>query len=655
MTSGNTFWTDFSVAQREHFKRRLWPFALAALGYFLYYVVALSLVLTSYVTDSRPLVERAERMAEAAAEMLGPNVFIAMVTMGIAGVLSLQGFSWMHNRRMVDFYESHPVGRSRRFAQVCVNSFLIFILSYALSLLIGVLICCGFGIYGKPVAEAVFEGSIKAFALFASTYFIGVLAATLTGNALISVLAMGVLMVYEAVLRFTLQIYVDEFLNTIVMGEQRFYTSPLYYYVTDGVGKPVAAMLILALVCALAAFFCYKIRKNESAGRAVIFQPVRTVVKIAISVVGGLVAWRIFYSSRSMVLSLVFMCFFVMVVGCTMQIIYDSDFKALFRRGWELAIAAVAALAIVIGFKFDILGINKWMPKTAAVKETAVFFSGSYRGDIINEKGKPQDAREYALSNMHLEDTEAVLALAEKGMDYTQNGAEYDLSDESDRVIEFVVEYHMNGGRKAKRRYWLPYTLCEDLMERVTADERFREGIFQVYHDDYIRENISDFEFRYDNGHENASVDGKLRAQEFYQKFREAYLADLSKYSYTLDRSELPIGSLMIDGRTLYRTMYYPVYACFENTVGVLKEAGCFIEKVDFKAVAAELKAEMEKDAVDGSTNVNVYQGYQDYPIPYDMAWYWYNDYLYNVEAITGMFRNVEDELNELGLKSAMG
>ena len=659
MTSGNTFLTDFFTAQREQFKRRLWPFALTALGYFLYYVVALSLVLTSYVTDgNRELAFRMEAMKEAAAGMLGPNIFIAMVTTVAAAVLSLQGFSWMHNRRTVDFYESHPVGRSRRFVRVCVNSFIIFIVSYAVSLLIGILICCGFGSFDKMIAAAALNGSLKAFALFASTFFIGVLAATLTGNTLISVLAMGTLMIYELLLRFTIELYISRFLKTVVIEEERYFTSPLYYYVTDGMGMPVAAMLLIALVSAAAAYFCYRIRKNECAGSAVIFQPVRTVVKIAISLIGGLIAWNIFNTSGSMVLSLVFMCFFIVVVGCILQIIYDSDFKALFRRGWELVIAAVAALAIVIGFKADLLGVDAWMPDPTAVEDSAVHLTTNYHYYLLDEKGKSCNTRDYAFDNMHLKDTEAVIALAQYGLDYMQRGAVFEEAHQSDSyydITEYTVEYRMKSGRKVKRKYWLPYNLYPELMERITADEGFRSGIFQVYHDGFIRENTYRFNVWYDNGQDTKNLDGKVLTPEFYEKFREAYLTDLPRYSYKLDRGELPVGSLILQGVDNYDTMYYPVYACFENTVKVLQEAGCFLERLDIPSIAKMMRSELGAPAE--NTEADGYQEPEglesmDYPdlIVDSGSWYIYEKYFSNTDAIRGLFRSLEDELHEYGL-----
>jgi hypothetical protein len=655
MTSGNTFWTDIAVAQREHFKRRLWPFALTVLVYFLYYVVALSLVLTSYVTDSGgiALAERKDRMMEAAAGMIGPNVYIVVATLAVAAVLSLQGFSWMHSRRTVDFYESHPVGRSRRFAQVCVNSFIIFLVSYAASLIIGILICRGFGIYGGEITRAVFEGSIKAFALFFSTYFIGVLAATLTGNVLISVLAMGVLMGYEALLLIVVDFYTDAFLTTVVDDGYSMYFSPIYYYVMDGIWKPVAAMLLLGLGCAAAAFFCYHIRKNEAAGRAVVFRPVQTVVKIAISVIGGLVAWIVFKSSGSTVLSLAFMCFFIVVVGCIIQIIYDADFKALFRHGWELAVAAAISLAVILGMKYDVMGYDRWMPEPEAVKDAAVHFTSNNWAYIVDEKGFVQGSREYAFKNMNIKDTEAVIELARKGLEHTMGGA---VTEEGDveytgGTTEYLVEYNMKSGRQVKRRYWLPYELYPELMERVTSEEGFRQGIFQVYHDEYIREHAFEFEVWYDNGQETKNPDGRQLSPDFYEKFREAYLADLPQYSYKLDRGELPVGSLVLHDTNRYNEVYYPVYECFGNTINVLKEAGCYLEKIDMSALAAELKEKIDKYYAEASgADTDISEEFYIYDRPEDYEWYLFNNCFGNSQAIRGLFRSIEDEMRELGV-----
>ena len=77
-----------------------------------------------------------------------------------------------------------------------------------------------------------------------------------------------------------------------------------------------------------------------------------------------------------------------------------------------------------------------------------------------------------------------------------------------------------------------------------------------------------------------------------YETFRKAYIADLSSYSYTFARKNVPAARVMFsydplhdeDKQSAYAglTVSYPVYPSFENTIRVLNDCKIWKEPLDY-------------------------------------------------------------------------
>lgn len=627
MTSVNTSWGNAITTQKELCKRRLWPIALSILCFLIYYVIGTTLLYSSIGHSYTESPDRVEALLTRALLVFSSNPVHFILVAGLALVLSLQGFAWMHSRREVDFYESQPVGRTRRFVDLCLNSFLIFLVPLLVMTAFAALISLGVGILIPEVTEALLWQLLRGIGLFLAVYFIGVFAATLTGNPLISVLAAAVLLCYEWMLRLILYLYQNEYWNNVIPEETiDAVFSPVYHYFRDERGLGLLFLLVIALIAAALAYLCYRLRKNESAGRAVVFRPVQAVVKIAIAVLVGLVVAFILEETTGSLTAMILSSFFVVVAACIMQIIYDFDFKALFRHGWEIGAAVVLSLLAFAFFRYDALGVNRWVPEPASIEYAAIYFPGPQSYDRVDSEGNGSNIVEYAQKYMRLTDGEAIVKLAETGLGWMADEYnEYDGEIYDGGMKEYRVEYHLTNGSTQKRRYTLPTDLVSEELDRILASEEFKSGYFQVYHDEAIAANPTAYTVRYSNG-ALTSAD-RLLTPDLYQSLREAYLKDLAGYNYTLARTECPIGSVVFYGPGA--PLYYSVYSTFANTLAFLKNENLFLEKIDFAKLLQESSVE---------SNTEEYEEYS-YPLLYNTI----NDSY----ALDGLFRYIEQDIDE--------
>ena len=115
--SRNTFFTDAF----ENMKRRNWVFWLSFLTFLFYFpgylVLSLNNIGSRYegVTDSASLIRMRERMDETVEVLFLLNGWMPVLIIGLAILIGMQGFVYLHNKRQVDFYHSQPISRKRRF------------------------------------------------------------------------------------------------------------------------------------------------------------------------------------------------------------------------------------------------------------------------------------------------------------------------------------------------------------------------------------------------------------------------------------------------------------------------------------------------------------------------------------------------------------
>lgn len=596
----------FLTRQRGLLGRRLWPSALTFLGFFLYNIAGAATVLISAAQEASSQnlagAQKTAALHEAVRLLFGYNSPCAfLIVFPLALILAIEGFSWMDNRQQVDFYESLPVPRRQRFLDICFSGFLYFIFSYLITLEAGLLIAGAMGALTRGLLLEIIQQVLRTAAFFTAIYGLGVLSAMLTGNVVVAGCAFLVLLLYETEFKMTLRGYCSVFFSTWSKRPAGFLISRLfdpfyhYYYMVGGPEGPLR-LIALAALYFLLAWVCYRLRKNEYAGTAVVFGPVRSVVRVAVSLIAGLVAGLVFSSlqdSRS--LAVVWLILFTVITACIMQIIYDYDFKALFRRPAEIAIAALLGLLIYFGFLFDITGYDRFIPDPGKVADAALVFSDTYSYDsVYNERGENVDLDTFGEEYMHLEKVENVIAIAQFGQEYTRksdamhgregtiyitsplvnttgstagndsenssgstegnssdaasantSGKSYSGTIENNTpTYNCTVVYRMKNGENIVRTFRLPCSVDPAAMNSIVGTKAWREGSFSIYHDKAIRSAADIFTIDYTNAKDYTygSMDRKK-----YEAFRQAYLRDLEQFTYSFASTNRPVGRLTLN------------------------------------------------------------------------------------------------------------
>lgn len=683
----------FLVRQRELARRRLWPIALTLLSYLIYHIVCTATLLSNCLEEAAYFHYSAAKttgyLQESLVSLLGKdNVSFLVIGLPLAAMLAIEGFSWLHSRREVDFYESLPVPRGQRFFDICAGSFLYFIISYIVTLAIGLLIANGFGALDHAVLMDILHGSAKNIAFFIAVYALGVLSTMLTGNVIVSCLAFCVLLLYEIEFRAMLKGYSSVFYATWSDRSGTLFSNCVFspiaqYFDGNSTLETVLRLLALAVLYFLLAWICRCMRKNERAGTAVVFVPVKTVVRIAMSLMIGLFTGLLFASirtGRGVIISVIWMLLFTVITACIMQIIYDYDFRALFRRPLEIVIAIVLALLIYMGFAFDITGYDRFIPDAGKVEDAAlVCVSSNY--SFCTEDGEQVSEDVFGEKYMHLKNVDDVIAIASYGQEFTRKkaaspdwsepetgtdpdaGTGADAGTESDtgtgtvsstdpgtgtdanqnagpgtkpvpinakgipcpyEEFDFLVVYHMKSGKTISRRFVLPSTMDPAMMSAVVDTQSYREGSFNIYHDDILRSMPESFLLECTNGQDQRTA--KLTSEQ-YEAFREAYLTDLDSFTYAFARENVPFATVLFTSDVAADNTRWddsmpaltdlsvscPVYPSFGNTIRVLKDCGVWPGTFDYipllRAFYDYTALTPEEQAVYDMTDMSVFSG----------------------------------------------
>ncbi|MBQ6601834.1 MAG: hypothetical protein IJH99_00315 [Eubacterium sp.] len=567
----------YSIPQKEITKRRMWVVGLTALMFILYLIAGIAIVLaesrSGFNAGLKYGVITGETLSDAqsmiAAAFYGSPVLFVIT--GVAAIASgIQGYSWLHNKKAVDFYESQPVSRTKHFFGVFLNSILIYLAVFIATMLISLLIAAAMGARNPEVLPAALQALLVNTGLFLACFSIAALAAVLTGNAVVSILAAGVLFLYEPVMRFTVYELGNRFFATfpesyrgVLSGEYFFPFSHAFHDFGRGA---VWHNLVIAAAVMLLAWFCFTKRKNETAGSAVVFLPVKVIVKIALALLGSLFTGLVFSAFSGRAAGLIMAVIAAFVIACVMEIIYAYNFKALFRRFASTAIAVVLGAGILLVFMLDIFGYDSWMPKEGSVKYAAVSFRNSYNNYYHDDGRQYSTDEEYYQEYMHVTDMNTVMEL----VDACRKGMAGDSWNNTD-VIHVI--YTMNNGFVKVRKYDVPADIDRDIIARLISNPEFKEGWYPIYHNGFTKTFKGSLYFGYEDGWELTPA--KSGRDTDLDAFRDAYLADMEKLDYAYMLEHRPLGQVAIgESSSPYIHQTYTIYEGFDNTLAFLQSEG---------------------------------------------------------------------------------
>ncbi len=658
MTSKNLFFK----LMKEDLKRRVWAVALLSLGFFFFYPVVAAFTagnIKDYMDYAKGLAEYEKNLVRWLSFNSGMTVFLMMAAALICG---LSSFSFLNSKSKVDFYHGIPVRREMLFVANFSNGILMLAVPYGICQLLAVLV----GVSNGASFGRIFQVALAAYGLHI-TYFIlmystVVVAAMLTGHLVVGFLGTMVLAFYMPMATGLLVAYLSSFFRTyssrlpgllserVLMHGIRISPIAEYIYQLSRNGEqyqvpvPMAGAVLIAwgvsFFLAALSCFLYRKRPSEAAGKAMAFSVTCPVIRILLTMLSALGLGLFFYMMRSSMGWAVFgILFGGGICHCVVEIIYHFDFKKLFSHKLQLVCCLVASLLIMVVFRYDLLGYDRYLPKAGQVREAAVhvdrtsdwvsyghtqsFPDGHYEWNYESYDG-------YMFQNMKYHDIENLLAIASAGIEQTERrkdqtvyrdryyGEEY--PEDGTIWSEVEVCYTLNSGRMVCRIYHMPIDgKAWPAMKKMHEDSEFQKGTYPLM--TMTSEQVDSIRFRgkYSKGDygENEVCLEKLSAKE-KEKLLKAYQQEFMAMKVEELEKEAPVGLIRfgkeIDEeairwwkqqdaneykdypsyryrgwRDLVNKDYYPVYPSFAETIRLLKEQGAevggYLDELDVRAV----------------------------------------------------------------------
>lgn len=459
---------------KETLKRNIWTIVLWGIIFLLSILLPPILDISSYDGGLKELLTYSPNLENIRYyfEASGLNVLIPLV--GMACIMGIKNFSYLHNRKQVDFYHSLPIKRGKLFLLNYVMGIIAVIPIYIIVTIITTIIVSLLGASSCISYMEVFKAIIWCTTFYIVIYSIFVLATILTGNIVISLLLGVFFLVIQPLWLFLREIlissfsgvnqvlfYVNEFTMPILemFKRERFY--PNYYnYVSTTLHQTkfnfwftILFYIIFSVAIILISYLVFLKRKSEKSGVSIAFDILKGPLKYIVIVTSSIYIGFLF---NFITISEWFWFIFGIILACILlhfvaEIIYEFDFKAIFKNWYSIFGCIIIAIIIVFGFKAYLNKAINYIPNIDKIKQVDIML------DTINS-GLPLEDRELI---------ENIVKLHQEALNYDEYFEDYDGVPEyptekllvngkyenyGKMKINFKVGYKMKNGKVLYRR-----------------------------------------------------------------------------------------------------------------------------------------------------------------------------------------------------------
>ncbi len=490
---------SFSKLTFDEVRRLSWLAALQFLVFGMLIPLRILIVLAANASDARKYGDTVDYLTtfcnnvgfghqENTFFILGAGIFCALCV-----------FGYLHSSAKLDFLHSLPLRRERLFSVKYVAGVLTFVIAYGFSQLLAILIGIFYGAVNPGAAAEVVFASAQGLLYFLCSYSATLVAMTLTGRMITSVFAVCVFGLYLPMMILILLGFQNLFfpvLPTLLLfgrsvseTELLRVSSPWAYCLYQsgyentaklGLTGPVPDMADLCQLIAIAALLTlismalYCKRRTESAGNALAFGRLESVIKlmlmIPVAVIASMVAYELF---DNLALELVFIVLFGTLACMIMEFIYRWDIRQALARKSHILITVIVSAVIFLGGRFDVTGINSYLPAKEDVQSMSVrdsYFSFRYEIDGVSYDSSTDKA---VLDYLETDNVDAIYRLAESGVENVPDGWK-------ENVSYVGIKFHMKNGKEIYRCYWVDDELLLDTMEVLFEEESYRERFFPI-------------------------------------------------------------------------------------------------------------------------------------------------------------------------------
>lgn len=578
-----TFYSKFAKAS---FVKQLWIMGLTAFFYFLVMLLPLAVMINNWQDGGHYTIER--KMNYYMQFMLqADGAYVLLV--GLAAIIAIIQFSYLHSRRQMDFYGSLPIKRKVLFSQKVLFSYIDFVVPYTVVLGICFLIGLVHNIVTANLIVYVVEMWVVNQVGFMLMFLICSLAILLTGRNWVGLFGSCIFLSGGYLLEVLFRALNSTFFQTYYETNRQMmlsWLSPVFvlYKMRDMIFELEKSQILISgkfvwLILAVTVFVFvlfllnrYVVRKRpaEKAGQSMAFEIPSRVIQVILSVVGGvaigIMTMTFIYVNEQVwfFMGAIFGTFFLYVL---IQFIYTLDVKQTFAYKWQVLATEAAAILICSIYSFDLFGYDLYLPKQEDIESVAIRYQddNAYTNYYID--GIFYNGIEYALEEMSLEPDNHVYALLEDAVYKTYEG--FDLNT-------VYVRYRLKNGREINRVYQVSLEGHRDKIEHLYEQEAFRETMIPTMQDRMFENMVYEDMSIYYAGKERPIYN--LEAKDKILEFIEVYNAEMKKIDASVFVESTAIARLSIfscvPGDKYGISLVLPIYPECTKTLGLLKEMG---------------------------------------------------------------------------------
>jgi hypothetical protein len=571
---------------KEDLKKRVSSLAIVSLlsffGFLVTWLLLTSMSVREWKSENWTAMDIVQLKGEFYSSFLkyvsSPLIIFSLAMLGV--LVGVSGFAYLFSKKKTDFYHSLPIKRDFLYGAIVLDSMIIVGLPYLVfSSLASLIVGAATGERGALILTiASWAGNMTAFLLLYATV---VLAVMLTGNWLVSLLAVATFWIYGPMVYILRESYEKIFFRTILYNVHQDilpgWLSPLVFVLMKRIDQTKWINLGVGVLLLVVSGFLYRLRRSEVAGSAMSFTKTMAAIKLCIVIPSALLGALGFYviSDNTLIWAVFGLICGVVISHAVIEIIYHADFRKLFAHKMHMVMALIVSLLIFFSYKQDFLGHDRYIPKEGEFLGVNFVQSEILQNSIDSYRmwwDYKEDATVKEPSSLYT-DKSVIEKLAKKAVD----SLKLPQSEINDR-IEFY--YYLKNGKRVGRSY--PVNKDDKELQEIIAKIKKSDELKKMKYPVLNMKTVDNVKALYCSLGDNDGLSYMILKPQNLQKLLETYQKELSN---AIQAEQIDGGEDVIHLSFLSEipervskehpdAMSYPVYSSFKETLAVLKEMG---------------------------------------------------------------------------------
>lgn len=433
-----------------------------------------------FSTESSPKIPLSEKMQ---VFQVISSTIIGFLTLIFAIIYTVQIFSYMHNKRKVDFYGSLPISRARLFLAKYGAAYLFSIIPMLVFMgIIAIASVCTGTLLLPQVTNMYVNFIVGTLACISAYGFLSACCGT-TFNTVIMFIA--VCACYPLSMVFV-RAYIDAFFTGSYTGNfsDSFITNALNP-ISAYFGNNIIYWIIFSVVCIALGTLLIMKRRSERAQTSFAYYIPCHIIKVIVSFLTGMFLGTMFGSLNVFGNGVGGFVFgFILASAPTFLIVHMIFYKGLKQIVRTIPIYAGLAVVVIVGvalINLDVFGYNTYVPKSEDVKSAGIILTQHYYPKDKNfSRVMSKSAEDFTSSS----DIDSIVKIHNNIINSKSTKLKsvgkfktvwgfmlYNAFDDLSYDDVYAITYKLNNGRKVNRFYSASMISLVNSMNTVYSDD----------------------------------------------------------------------------------------------------------------------------------------------------------------------------------------